>query len=131
MGKNKDQGTAWETATKEALERLGFEAERLAEGGKHDKGDVRAVKEPRGVSAWALPLVVVNWKRLVKREGKRRRVPDGERDVVVMRTNDFYHMLRVMADYDVAPEYLYVECKASEYENITRVLKKARRKVGL
>ena len=123
MGKNKDQGTAHERATRDELRRLGYYAERLAEGGINDLGDVRAWR--RGGYGMR-PLVVLSWRRLVKTTGKRR-APDGERDVVIMRKHDFYELIRNQDTW----QHIVVECKAAEQVNVTRVLAKARRKAGV
>lgn len=124
MGKNKDQGTAHERATRDELRRLGYYAERLAEGGMDDQGDVKAW---RMANYAARPLVVLNWRRLVKVKGRKRRAPDGERDVVIMRKHDFYELIRHQDIWGA----IVVECKAAEQVNVTRVLAKARRKAGV
>ena len=122
--RNKDQGTEHETRTVLDLKGIGYHAERIPEGGQNDRGDVEAYQYGRDQDV--APLVVLFWKRLVKKEGQKRRVPDGERDVVVMRKQDFLDLI-----HPGAPAYLIVECKAAETVNVTRVLAKARSKAGL
>ena len=84
VSKQKDQGTRFESAVVTAAQEHGIPAVRLAEGGGYDLGDV-ALDLGQGTG---LPTagrwVVLAWKRLVKRRGKRRRSPDGVRDVAVM-----------------------------------------------
>ena len=108
----KDQGTAEETWAVNWFRGLGFPAGRLPEGGANDVGDVlvelpsgdflvvevksrsnlvvhRAVQGAhRKAMAGHLDVLplggIVWWKRLVRKDGKQRRVPDGETRVVSM-----------------------------------------------
>jgi hypothetical protein len=88
-------------------------AERLAEGGSKDRGDVRIItsneeivleckarqalnvtrelakaraKNPGGITG-------VLWKRIKPAEGKKVRVPDGERYVVSLTLDDFLYLV--------------------------------------
>lgn len=113
MSKNKQQGTAFETWTRKALNALGITARRLAEGGSYDEGDVEAhlgerwvieckaraalnVQETLGKArrkAGGAPVILV-WKRLVRSAGKQVRQPvEGERIVVVLGWEDFVRLL--------------------------------------
>lgn len=119
MSKQKQQGTAHESATVKALKSKGINANRLAEGGSADEGDVETwIAEVRWVlegkarqtlniqktlgkarkKAGGKTPVAVIWKRLVPVAGKKNRQPvEGERVVVVMSMDDFL-MLASMAN---------------------------------
>lgn len=115
MSKNKQQGTAFETWTRRALNKVGIGARRLAEGGLNDEGDVEAhlfegerwVIECKATSnlniqkilgkarrkANGAPVILV-WKRLVKVAGKKTRQPvENERVVVVLGWDDFIRLV--------------------------------------
>ena len=113
MSKNKQQGTAFETWTRKALNALNIRARRLAEGGSHDEGDVEAhiggrwiieckarsslnVQETLGKArrkAGGAPVILV-WKRLVRVAGKQKRQPvAGESIVVVLGWDDFVQLV--------------------------------------
>jgi hypothetical protein len=113
MSKNKQQGTAFETWTRKALNSLGIEARRIAEGGANDEGDVEAqlngrwVIECKATSALNIqqilgkarrkangaPVILV-WKRLVRVAGKQKRQPvAGEAIVVVLSWDDFVRLI--------------------------------------
>jgi len=115
MNKSKQQGTAFETWTRRALNKVGIGARRLAEGGTNDEGDVEAhlfegerwVIECKATSnlniqkilgkarrkANGAPVLLV-WKRLVKVAGKKTRQPvDNERVVVVLGWDDFIRLV--------------------------------------
>lgn len=114
MSKNKAQGTAFETWTRKALNSLGIQAKRIAEGGSYDEGDVethlnnqRWVIECKATSnlnvqkilgkarrkAKGFPVILV-WKRLVKVRGLQTRQPvEGERIVVIVGWDDFVKLL--------------------------------------
>ena len=111
MNKPKKQGTQFETwLCKELSTYPGIVAERLAEGGSHDVGDIRVTTH--SVGTWIVeakaranlnvhqtlaaarhkaghdPAVVI-WKKLVRKDGSQRRVTDGEPIVVAMTLDDF------------------------------------------
>lgn len=113
MNKPKQQGTAFETWTRKALESLGFTSRRIAEGGSLDEGDVETFINGRWIieckatsnlniqevlgkarrKAGGAPVILV-WKRLVRRAGKQVRVPvAGERVVVVLGWDDFVKLI--------------------------------------
>lgn len=115
MSKNKQQGTAFETWTRRALNSIGIGARRLPEGGARDEGDVEAhlfaderwVIECKATSALNIqatlgkarrkaggaPVILV-WKRLVRVRGKQKRQPvEGERVVVVLSWDDFIRLV--------------------------------------
>lgn len=116
MNKPKVQGTSFETwIVNWANAVLGFgRAERLAEGGSKDEGDVRInlpferwyveakatqtlnVTRVLGKAREKSPdpkRTVLMWKRLVKlKDGQKKRRPDGEKIVVVMGL-DTYELL--------------------------------------
>ena len=117
----KDQGTRWESELVRRAQDIGILAGRLAEGGITDQGDVWLLDTPDS----ELAKVAVAWKRLTG-EGSRR-TPDGERDVVILRTDDFLELLWAL---DSAYPYCWVvEAKATQNLNVTRVLAKAWKKV--
>jgi hypothetical protein len=118
MSKPKAQGTSWETEFVRRAQQAGHVAARYAEGGTHDVADVW-IGDPQPAPG---DITVLAWKRLV---GEGRRQPDGERDVVVIRTDDF---LRILSH--VGSPVVHVECKATQALNVTRVLFRARGKVA-
>jgi len=106
MSKSKAQGTAWEVALVKMLnEQTDGYAERIAEGGSKDLGDVRyedvlgdewiieckatetlsvtmalhKAKKKSGV-----PNTILAWKRLTPKAGKQRRTPMGEPEVYIV-----------------------------------------------
>ncbi len=119
MSKSKAQGTAFETAIVKAAEAYGLAAGRLPEGGSKDLGDV-FIKG--NYSEDAIPALA--WKRLVKKGGNQRRVPDGVPVVVCVGLPDFLSLL------ELAEASAIVECKATERLNVTRVLAKHMGKVN-
>lgn len=101
----KQDGTEWETALVRQAEACGYTAWRLAEGGSNDPGDL-VIRTPDGdhyiveakrraalnahdalvkatdkASSAVLPFAVtgvgVAWKRLVRKDGRQRRVQAG------------------------------------------------------
>lgn len=115
MSKNKKQGTAFETWTRKALNSIGIQARRIAEGGAHDEGDVEAQLD--GDTRWVIeckarsalniqdtlakarrkaggaPVILV-WKRLVRVTGKQKRQPvSGEPIVVILGWDDFVKLI--------------------------------------
>lgn len=116
MSKSKAQGTRFETAIVKAAEAFGLKAERIAEGGINDKGDVYIDGNYADDK-----IVALAWKRLVNKGGARRQA-DGEPVVVVIGLSDFLDLLS-MAEYSAI-----VECKATERLNVTRALAKAKGK---
>jgi hypothetical protein len=122
MSKAKAQGTAHESATARALNAVGIKAQRLAEGGSADEGDVetwiagtRWVLEGKATQtlnvqkilgkarrkAGGLTPVAVVWKRLVKVAGMKNRQPvEGERVVVILSWDDFLELaLRAQSEH--------------------------------
>jgi Holliday junction resolvase len=114
MGKNKDQGTAFETELVKTFAANGFDAGRYPEGGANDIGDVwfddgdlyMWVVEAKATERLNVTRVLAKakakaegrktaliWKRLVKGDGKRR-VPDGEKVVVVIDLETFLELLQ-------------------------------------
>ena len=68
---------------------------------------------------------IVAWKRLVKSEGKKRRVPDGAPDVVCLSTEDFLDIIAELDGHDptwVERNSIAVQCKWTERLNVTRTL---------
>ena len=109
----KDQGTRLESGLVAAARAVGLIARRLAEGGSADEGDVeihdaagdRWVVECKARAAMSLhpalakaqrkapdARVAVLWKRLVKVDGKARRVPAGPA-LVAMPLTDYLDLL--------------------------------------
>ena len=98
-------------------------AARLPEGGMKDYGDIWLNAPPGG----PYPLIsVVAWKRLTG--SATRRTPDGDRDVVVLSTDDFLYILFHALYHPEFEDAVIVECKATQTLNVTRTLAKARRK---
>ncbi len=105
----KDQGTRFESQLVRLATDYGLEAERLAEGGQNDLGDLR-------IEGWIIEAkhranlnihdalrkalkksgnrrTVVAWKRLVRRGGNTRRAPAGEPVIVAMALGTFLDLL--------------------------------------
>ena len=124
MNKPKNQGTSWESELVRRAQDRGLMADRLAEGGTNDPGDVWIVDSPHTAFT---DIAVVAWKRLTG-DGSRR-TPDGERDVIVIATDDFLYLLEALShletDFGVV-----VECKARQNLNVTRTLANTRRKLA-
>ena len=125
MSKSKAQGTAWEREFVNRLQDAGLMADRLPEGGSHDRGDVWIGAVPDDTQP---SMVVVAWKRLTGLN--TRRSPDGERDVVILATDDFIALLQSFVSYGFDNLDLVVECKATQTLNVTRTLAKAREKAA-
>lgn len=117
MSKNKAQGTAFETYIVRTARDHGLAASRLAEGGSSDGGDVLL----GSTDSFVLPITVLAWKRLVPKQDKQRRLPDGEPIVFVLDERAFWKL--------VPYNNVVVECKATERLNVTRTLAKAKDKV--
>ena len=126
MNKPKQQGTAWETEFVRRAQDSYLIADRLAEGGINDAGDVWIGTPPDPRFDDGEEVVAVAWKRLTG-SGNSRRTPDGERDVVVLRTDDFFR-LALYASGGV--DSIVVECKARQNLNVTRTLAKTARKLA-
>ena len=114
MSKSKKQGTQYESQLVKEMNGFGWNAERLAEGGSSDKGDLRLrpVGQPEIVveAKWREGLTVhaeiakakgkagtnrvaLFWKRLIK-TGKSRRQPiAGQAEVVVLDKEFFYSLI--------------------------------------
>lgn len=122
MGKNKQQGTKWESELVNQAHAYGFhQARRLAEGGMHDAGDVLVGGEARSYTV--KPVSVLAWKRLVRKQDKQRRLPDGEPVVFVLDQDTFWSLM-----VGALPPVI-IEAKATERLNVTRTLAKAKGKV--
>lgn len=125
VNKPKMQGTAWESELVNRAQDRGLMADRLAEGGTNDPGDVWLVDSPHS----AYPdIAVVAWKRLTG-DGSSRRTPDGERDVIVIATDDFLYLLAALSHVKTTFG-IVVECKARQNLNVTRTLANTRRKLA-
>lgn len=115
MSKSRQQGTAFESWIVNEYNSKSPDgwAERIAEGGEHDRGDIRIVNELD--EEWIIEAkaterlnvtrvlnkarkksrimnTVLIWKRLVK-NGTQRRGPDGEKIVVVMDLDTFWRLI--------------------------------------
>jgi hypothetical protein len=121
VNKPKIQGTAFETLTVNKLNKYGFKARRLAEGGSKDKGDIEC--ENTFVDRLPYPKiifeakhranlnvhqtlakakekaggdVIVAWKKTVRKNNSKVRVADGERIVYIV---DEDLMFKLLEDY--------------------------------
>jgi hypothetical protein len=114
MSKAKAQGTSFENRVRDWFRSLGFNAERIAEGGSLDEGDVgvvlygerwimeckaRQVLPVQATVSKALKKaghdrVILWWKRLVPNGGSRRAPVAGVSEVVVMTP----HTLSILLD---------------------------------
>jgi len=115
MGKSKAQGTAWETELVNRFNSEELHAERIAEGGANDIGDIRlrdvigdewiieakaterlnvtrVLSKARAKSGTAGRAVLI-WRRLVKTDKKVRQA-DGEKVVVVMTLDQFIELMQ-------------------------------------
>lgn len=120
MSKAKQQGTAFESWLVKKINAVSYDlwAERIVEGGIHDRGDVRLVdtmdeewiieckaKERLNVTRElakakkksGITNTVVAWKRLVPNGGTRR-TADGEPVVVVMGLDTYLQLLGAHPD---------------------------------
>ena len=122
MSKPKAQGTRWETELVRRAHDRGLMADRIAEGGLNDRGDVWLVNPPGDTSN---THVAVAWKRLTGSSAHRS--PDGIRDGVFIPTDQFLELI-VAHSYINSDIGWIVECKATQTLNVTRTLAKAQRK---
>ena len=76
-------------------------------------------------------IAVLSWKRLIKKEGARRRVTDGEPQVYVLDKDTFWtlleHYLHDPTNEDVQ---VVLQCKAREALSVTRALHDAKQAAG-
>ena len=113
MGKSKNQGTAWESEIVRRAQAVGLMAERIAEGGAYDRGDVeiytnddvwtieakdranlnihKALEKARRKSSHRYTTAVA-WKRRVRKDGNVNRTQDGE-PVVAMTLDLFLEVI--------------------------------------
>jgi hypothetical protein len=128
MSKSKQQGTTHETRTKYRILDEGIPADRLAEGGTYDAGDVWAVCPPSPTNP---DRVALWWKRLAPlKPGQKNRRPDGEREVVVITPEFFLELLEAWAEATDGQTGVVIECKAAQQINVTRLLHNARVKLS-
>jgi hypothetical protein len=115
VSKEKKQGTSYETATVRAAIAAGLRAERLAEGGSADIGDVRSgdyifecKARQRLVIHDALAKAIKKsgteqtalfWKRLVPVAGSNRRQPVGLVEIVAITPAEYLRLLAVEAAF--------------------------------
>ena len=92
-----------------------------------DLGDVWLNSYPSHYNKTLETLVAVAWKRLTG--GKSRRTPDGERDVIIVGTDDFYRLVFKAGEAGWFPGWI-IENKWQENLNVTRTLAKAREKAA-
>lgn len=117
--KKRAQSTRFESLLVTMFRGAGFTSRRLAEGGRHDEGDVEVIAGSRrwvvevkaaerlkggihGVLAHATgkaddPAVVI-WKRLVRKDGNTRRSSSGEPVTVSMTLAEFVRLLTLVQD---------------------------------
>ena len=114
VNKPKRQGTRFETAIVDIANSFGFEAERLAEGGMHDLGDVRIlghtddwiieakhrerlkiheeVQKARGKARNGGAWSAVIWKRSTRKKGNKQRSQVGV-PIVCMDVETFFNLI--------------------------------------
>lgn len=115
MSKQKQQGTSHESWIVKALQDVGINARRLAEGGSADEGDVetfigghrwilegkarqnlnvqQTLGKARKKAGCSTPVAVI-WKRLVRVPGYKVRQPvEGERITVTLGWDDFINLV--------------------------------------
>lgn len=116
--KPKNQGTAWETAIVRRARQKGLNSNRLPLQGVGGEPDLEI-----GYPTVAGDIPAVVWKRLVKAKGKKKRVPDGAPEVVVLSLDDFLHIYELAdTSHDAPVPRILVQAKATERLNVTRVL---------
>lgn len=130
--KPKNQGTSWESAIVSRAKQLDFHAARLPLRGARGEPDL----EIGSPSPYEKDIPAVIWKRLVKAAGKKRRVPDGEAEVVVLSLDDFLALLvagrhHCEGDCGYVPQRILVQAKATERLNVTRTLGELRTALSL
>lgn len=120
--KNKIQGTEWETAVVAAAVSRGHEAERLAEGGSKDVGDV-VVHHPdfSGLQELQRGLVALAFKQYETEDARSRRKATR---VFVIDPDTFWYLVRLSG------RPWFIECKARERLNVGEALAHARQKVA-
>lgn len=114
-------GTSFETEVVRAAQSRGLQARRLAEGGSGDEGDVEILYGDRRVVIECKSCINLNvtktlaasrrkagiaalaWRKLVRKDGMTRRVPDGESRVVIQSLGDYLDLLK---DFDIAHDLL-------------------------
>jgi hypothetical protein len=108
----KDLGTTWETQIVNSAQDLGLVAERIAEGGQYDRGDIRIYTDHEWIgeckNRGALNIhktledatiksgtsnTFVAWKRLIRVDGRTNRVSAGP-PVVVLSVPTFLELLK-------------------------------------
>ena len=124
VNRPKNQGTSWESELVRRAQNAGLVAARHAEGGSGDVADIW-IGDPTPRTG---DITVIAWKRLTGDGG--RRTPDGERDVVILRTDDFLDLVSVFVTTPRYNRTVHVEAKARQTLNVTRELFRARGKVA-
>jgi len=115
VNKPKQQGTAYETFVVNRLNEMPFtKAQRLAEGGMNDKGDIICEKNSfdlvgecknrtnlnlhqtlqKALNKSGQFETVVYWKKLTRKGGNSKRSADGVPEVVAMTPEFFEYLLR-------------------------------------
>lgn len=112
------QGTQWESELRDAARTLHLPADRYPKRGQKGEPDVYI-----GYPGADNVVPIVSWKRLTKSTpSAKKRTPDGVRDVVVMRTEDFL-MLANRIWMDPRPNIKFeVQSKWTQNLNVTRTL---------
>lgn len=114
------QGTQWESEIVNRANDAGLHADRYPKRGQGHEPDLWV---GAGDSRRADELVpVLAWKRLVGKKSQGRRKPDGERDVVVLRYEDFLMMASLIDEHSPTTCRYEVQAKWKTNVNVTRVL---------
>lgn len=127
MGKNKQQGTTWESDIVRRARLRHLESDRYPLRGVSGEPDLYITTGDFRHPNVRIPVVA--WKRLVPAKGSVRRVPDGERDVVVLTLDDFLWMVEKLDHLSTHSYEFAVQAKATERLNVTRVLASVRKAV--
>lgn len=110
--RSKDLGTAWESTVVKQAQAAGLVAERLAEGGQYDRGDVRVFTDhewiiecrnrqqmsihealEKALHKSGTPHTAVIWRRMKRKDGNTNRTQVGV-PIVAMTLETFFELLK-------------------------------------
>jgi len=123
------QGTEWETEWCQLAKDHALPAMRLVKQGVAGEPDT-VIGNPHPDSVYDV-IPVVAWKRLAsKKPGQKKRRPDGERDVVIMRAEDFMYLIHMYTSVHGEAPTVMAQNKWTEKLNVTRTLDGLRKGIG-